>query len=87
MNYGNFLNFKDLLVNEIAGSILIFLIISLIIIFWLCARFRFELDSTLFILLAWILIISPVLSYTLFGITIFVIGIIFATKITRLMQR
>jgi hypothetical protein len=47
MTFENFLDLHDLLVNDIAGSSMIFIILATILIFVFCARFRFPNSVTI----------------------------------------
>ena len=89
MSYGleNFLDLRGLLVNELFGGVLLFLIGTMALIFYLCAKLGLENRSTLLILLSYIIIISAVLSDVLYAIALFIVAIIFAPILHKIFTR
>lgn len=74
----NYLDFKSIFVNEIAGSSLIFVIISVIAIAYVCARFRVPNIMTIMLIGLWMLLLG---AFSPFQWTLVVGGILFAVFI------
>ncbi|RLG70181.1 MAG: hypothetical protein DRO04_02255 [Candidatus Iainarchaeum archaeon] len=80
-----FLDLYNIFVNEIAGSEILFLLISLAVIAYLAARLRFPNGVALMILGVFILLTSAFMKL-LFPVTLLFIGIFFGYQLTRLFK-
>lgn len=74
----NYLDFKDILVNQISGSSLIFVLISVIGIAYVCAKFKVPNIMTIMILGLWMLILG---AFNPFQWCLVVGGLLFAVFI------
>lgn len=81
-----FLDLYEIFVNQIAGTELIFMVLSIIIILLFSIKFKFD-NQTLFMVLAiWIIIMAYFISILL-AITLAVIGFFIGSQINRLLTR
>ena len=83
----NFLDMREALVTNVAGGILLFLLLSHIILFYLFALFRFENKTILLYLILWNLILAAVLTPATLILVIVFIALIYAPRIKRLFER
>jgi len=81
-----FLDVWGVLVNDIAGSELIFLALSFITILIFGVMWKFDNLTTIMILAVWIIIISAFIN-TLLAISLVVIGYFIGQQINRLVTR
>ena len=81
------LDFEYWFVQVFSGDRIIFTLLSVLFITYLCAKFRMENRTTFILLAAYILIISAVLSNILYAVVLFLVAIFFAPKISKLLAR
>jgi phosphoglycerol transferase MdoB-like AlkP superfamily enzyme len=86
-DFTDIFNLKRLLVNEVFGNELLFMLGTCILIFYLCTKFRVGDNATLLLLMIWLIIISAVLSHALLGLILFGIALFFAPRISKLISR
>jgi hypothetical protein len=60
----NYLDLKDLFINQVSGSFLIFYAISLVAIGWICAKFRIPNMIILMLFILWSIMLSVVTQST-----------------------
>jgi len=58
MTFENYLDFHDILVNDVAGTPILFLFLAAIAIFIICAQFRFPNSVTFFAIAMFMLFMS-----------------------------
>jgi hypothetical protein len=75
MTFENFLDFHDILVNDVAGGATIFIFLAAIAIFIVCAQFRFPNGVTFFAIALFMLFMSffypVILPITLVALVVF----------------
>jgi len=81
-----FLDLYNIFVNEIAGSELIFLVLSLIVILVLGIKFKFDNQTTVMILAVWVIVISQFIP-VLLTVTLAILGFFIGSQINRLVTR
>ncbi len=75
----------SLMVNDIAGGSTMFIVLSFILIMFLCAKFRFPNSVTIMIMGVYAIIISAFFANVL-AITLFIIGTFFALALNRMLN-
>jgi hypothetical protein len=78
---------RCILINEFSGSIEIFMILSLIFVMYVCARFNIESRAILILITLYILIISATISPILFAVSLIFVAIIIAPKWVKLLNK
>lgn len=83
-----FLDLEDILVNEVAGSPTLFLVLGFIVLVFFAARFRFPNSVTIMMMVLFALVMSPFAGFSSgLPITLFVIGIFIAWSYTRALKQ
>jgi|TARA_Y100000296_G_C5156972_1_gene249656 hypothetical protein len=82
----NYLDFWDLLVNEVAGSSTLFLALALIIIVYIAVKSRFPNSAVMAICILFLLIVSPFIP-TLLAYVVLVITSFTGWQVARLIHR
>ena len=81
------LNFQQILVTELAGSVIIFIFLAHILVLYLAAMFRFENKSLLLYMALLNLIFAATLTKLTLVLVIFFIAIYYAPIIKRIFER
>ena len=86
--YANFLDWNDLLVKEVFGGQILFLLGTTALIFYLCIKFRLGDNAMLMLIALWILLISAAMKNMAFvGLILLIIAIFVAPRMTKLISR
>lgn len=80
-----YLNFWDVFVNQVSGSEIIFLILSLVAIAYLAAKFRFPNQIILLISCVWLIMVSYFIP-VLLPFVLVAIAIFFAIEVAKLIR-
>jgi uncharacterized membrane protein len=83
MGFGNYLDLQDLFINELAGSVAVFLALALIAIFYCAARFRMPNMVTIGTLTVFLLFMSPFIG-GLLALVLLVVGIFFSLALSKI---
>jgi len=78
-------NWYQLMVNDISGGSTMFIVLSFVLIMFLCAKFRFPNSATIMIMGTYAIIISAFFANVL-SITLFIIGTFFALALNRILS-
>ena len=84
MDIMNYMNWEQVLINEIAGTSTVFIILALVVLLYICAKLRFPNPITLIIMATFILLMTPIMS-TLLALLLVVVGLSFSLMINHLM--
>ena len=82
----NYLDWYNIFVNEVSGSEPIFLILSLIVIMFICASLKFNNKITLTIFAVYILFVS-VQILALLPILLIMVGLFFYPTLNKILSR
>ena len=85
MSWTGFFDWRDLFINQIAGNEIVFIFLSFIILAILCAKFRFPNIVTMFVFIAYALIMSSQLPILL-AITLLIVGILTSFGLSRIIS-
>jgi len=83
MDIMNYMNWEQVLVNEIAGTMTIFIVLALVALLYICAKLRFPNSITLIIMATFILLMSPFMT-TLLVLLLIIVGLTFSLMINHL---
>lgn len=82
----NYFNWYDLFVNQVSGSQPIFLFLSIIVIAFVCAKFRFPNIVSFTIFIIWCLILAATMNQIILPVILLVVGFFISWTISRLVR-
>jgi len=86
MDINNYLNWEQVLVNEIAGSMNVFIILGLVVLLYIGAKMRFPSPVTIMVMAFFVLVMSS-FQPSLLAILLVVVGGLFSFAINNIMNR
>ncbi len=81
-----FLDFYNILVNEVSGTATIFLALSIIFILVMAVKFKFDNQTIFKVLVIWLVIMSPFIN-PLLAIVLLIISFFVGTQINNLIRK
>ena len=79
----NYLDMQDFLINEIAGSMVVFLALAFVLLLYCAAKFRMPNMITIGIMTVFMLFMSPFIG-GLLALVLLAIGIFFALSLSKI---
>ena len=79
------MNLYDLLVNQVAGSLWIFLFLSIIVVAYISAKFRFPNIVFFLIIIIWVTLLATVMGAWLLVFVVFVVGFLWAWGLRKIL--